>query len=87
MKDQLKKICCDLSASSLNTVPSTGDTVIRTEETHQLECESGTDTKDVLCSQIALIVNLIGPLIKTKRETNHHHPLISPKETHSIPKH
>lgn len=87
MKDQLKKICSDLSASTLNTVPSTGDTVIRTEETHQLECESGTDTKDVLCSQIALIVNLIGPLIKTKRETNHHHPLISPKETHSIPKH
>ena len=68
MKDQLKKICSDLSASSLNTTPSIGDTVIRTEETHQLECESGTDTKDVLYSQIALIVNLIGPLIKTEKK-------------------
>ena len=37
---------------------------------------------------LARIVNLIGPLIKTKRKTNHHRPLIRPKEkTHSIPKH
>ena len=50
MKDQLKKIFSDLSASFLNTVPL-GDTIIKTEETCQLECESDKNTKDVLYSQ------------------------------------
>ena len=35
IKDQLiKKIFSDLSASSSNTVPLPGDTIIKTEETH-----------------------------------------------------
>ena len=82
MKDQPKKIFSDLSVSSSNTVPLPGDTIIKTKQTHQLEYESGTDTKDVYAAEITLarMVSLIDPLIKTKRKTNHNRPLIDPKE-------
>ena len=42
LKDQLREIFSDsdLSASSTITFSLTGEIVIKTEETHQFECES-----------------------------------------------
>ena len=40
----------DLSAFSTNKILLPGDTLIRTEETHQLEREAEADTEDVLYS-------------------------------------
>ena len=48
MKEQLKKIFSDLSSSSTNTLPLPGEITVKTEETNQLECDSDSDTEDLL---------------------------------------
>ena len=50
MNDRIKRKISDLSAFSTNTVLLPGDTLIKTEETRQLECEAKADTEDVLYS-------------------------------------
>ena len=48
MKKQLKKIFRDLSSSSNNTLPLTEEVTVKTEETHQLERNSDSDTEEQL---------------------------------------
>ena len=48
MKKQLKKIFRDLSSSSNNTLPLTEEVTVKTEETHQFERNSDSDTEEQL---------------------------------------
>ena len=48
MKKQLKKIFRDLSSSSNNTLPLTKEVTVKTEETHQFERNSDSDTEEQL---------------------------------------
>ena len=48
MKEQLKKIFSDLSSSSTNMLPLPREVTVKTEETNQLECDSDSDTDDLL---------------------------------------
>ena len=48
MKEQLKKIFSDLSSSSTNMLPLPGEITAETEETNQIECDSDSDTEDLL---------------------------------------
>ena len=68
IKYQLKKILSDLSASSTNIVPLPGETVLKTEETHQSECESETDTIDILLAT-ARITDLTVSLKQKEKPT------------------
>ena len=46
--EQLKKIFSDLSFSNTNMLPLTGEVTVKTEETNQLECDSDSDTEELL---------------------------------------
>ena len=48
MKKQLKKIFSDLSSSGTNMIPLPGEIIVKTEETNQIECDSDSDTEDLL---------------------------------------
>ena len=49
MKELLKKIFSDLSSPSCSTMPLPGESVVKTEETYQINCKSSdAETEDVL---------------------------------------
>ena len=47
-KEQLKKIFSNLSSSSTNTLPLPREVTVKTGKTNQLECDSDSDTEDLL---------------------------------------
>ena len=50
MNEQLKKNS-DLSFSNTNTLPTSGEGTVKTEETNQLECDPDSDAEDLLYTQ------------------------------------